>query len=115
MPGPGRHLLGAGGILHGPSFADDFAAESGKPFLAYGGALLVRDLLGAIQIEPEVLLRTSGAKLHVLVCAHNGDRDARVPWLESACWSDPSTLVGAFDPGPGWLCQGLEAGAVVQR
>ena len=55
--GPGRHLPESGGIPDKPSFADDFATGSGKPFPRYGGAVWMQDLLGAMEEEPKVLLR----------------------------------------------------------
>ena len=41
-----------------------------------------------------------GARLHVLTCDSGVDQGYGVPWPESACQSDLSNFVGAFDPGP---------------
>ena len=105
-PEPGRHLPECGGIPDKPSLFFEFSIGSGKPFPRYGGALLVQDFLGAMEEEPEVLLRTSGAGLHVLTCANGVDQDTGVPWPESACRSDVSNFVGAFDLGPRRPCLG---------
>ena len=65
-PGPGRPLPESRGIPDKPSFADDFAMGSGNSFPRYGGALLMRDSLDAIEDEPEAFFQKFGARLCVL-------------------------------------------------
>ena len=45
--------------------------------------------------------KCSYGSLNLLTCANGVDRDTRVPWPESACRSDLSKFVGAFDLGLG--------------
>ena len=55
-----------------------------------------------------MLLQESGARLHVLNYTGGMDPWAGVPWLESACQSDRSDIVSAFDPTPEWPYPGPE-------
>ena len=99
-PGPGRPSPESGGIPDQPSFVDNLDTGSGKSFPRYGGALWVQDLFGDSEDYPEALLHESGAMLHVLNYTGGMDPGAGVPWPESACQSDMSDIVSAFDPGP---------------
>ena len=80
-PGPGRSLPESGGIADGPSFSDDFALGSGKPFPSYGGLFLAHDSLDAIEDEPEVSPWVSGARLRLLDFASGKDTGDGVHWL----------------------------------
>ena len=90
----------SGGIPDKPSFADDFATGSGKPFPRYGGALLMGDSLDAIEDGPEALNQESGARLRVLDFSSGMDTGDGVYWPESACWSDMLDIVSSFGLGP---------------
>ena len=92
--GHGRLSPESEGILDQPSFVDNLDTGSGKSFSQYGGTLWVRSY------------RSRELGCMYLITLVVWIRGPGVPWPESACQSDMSDIVCAFDPGPEWPFQG---------
>ena len=76
-----------GGIPDRPVSDHDFALGSGKPFPGYGGVLLIRDYLDAIENTAEAFPQESGAGLRLFDFTSRMDTGDGMHWPGSACWS----------------------------